>query len=86
VSESEFQRAQVGMKSRLVMQGESTNARAYAIASDQYIYGQPRTLDVRIDEIDKVTLDQLNSFVHDHPPGEMTVVTLGPEPLSTDSL
>lgn len=82
VEADEFERAMIGMKSSLVMQGESTTARANAIAVDQYIYGRPRTLDERIDQVDAVTLDQLNSFVQDCPPGRMTVVTIGPEPLN----
>ena len=82
VEADEFERAMIGMKSSLVMQGESTTARANSIAVDQYIYGRPRTLDERIDQVDAVTLDQLNSFVRDCPPGPMTVVTIGPEPLN----
>ena len=84
VDADEFQRALVGMKSALVMQGESTSARAGAISVDQYIYGRPRSLDERIDQVNAVTLAQLNAFVRDHPPGEMTVVTIGPEPLKAD--
>ena len=82
VTAAEFERAIVGLKSGLVMQGESTSARANAIAVDQYIYGSPRTLAERIDQVDAVTLDQLNAFLRDHPPGEMTIVTVGPEPLT----
>jgi len=85
VEADEFQRAIIGMKSSLVMQGESTAARANAVAIDQYIYGRPRTLDERIEQVDAVTLDQLNTFVRDFPPGEMTVVTIGPEALKVDT-
>ncbi|MEM1107818.1 MAG: pitrilysin family protein [Planctomycetota bacterium] len=81
INESEFQRAIVGMKSSLVMQGESTSARAASIASDVYVFGQPRSLEEAAAEVDAVTLDRLNAYVADHPPGEMTLVTLGPEAL-----
>ncbi len=81
VDESEFQRAIVGMKSRLVMQGESTGARSSAIAGDQYIYGHPRTLDQLAARVDAITLDQLNGFVRANTPGHMTLVTLGPDRL-----
>ena len=81
VTQDEFDRAIVGMKSRLVMQGESTSARAAAIATDQYLYGRPKTLDEHAAEVDAVTLDRVNSFVADHRPKRMTVTTLGPEPL-----
>jgi predicted Zn-dependent peptidase len=77
----EFDRAVVGMKSRLVMQGESTTARAGAIAEDQYMRGRPRTLEEVAAEVDAVTLERLNGFLESNPPGEMTVVTIGPEAL-----
>ena len=77
----EFQRAIVGIKSRLVMQGESTGARANAIASDQYMYGRPRTLEERARQVEAVTIDRLNEYVKANPPGPMTVVTIGPQKL-----
>lgn len=82
VDEGEFRRAVVGMKSRLVMEGESTGARASSIASDQYLYGRPRTLAEDAAEVDALTLDALNDFVKRSPAGQMTVVTLGPEALT----
>lgn len=82
VQPDEFQRAIVGMKSRLVMQGESTGARAHAIAGDQYLFGRPRSLDELARRVDSITLEGLNEFVRAHPPGPMTVVTIGPAPLA----
>jgi predicted Zn-dependent peptidase len=80
-TESEFQRAVVGMKSRVVMQGESTGARAGAIADDLHARGRARTLDEIAGEIDGLTLDRLNKFLADHPPGDVTLVTIGPSAL-----
>jgi len=84
ITESEFARAIVGMKSRLVMQGESTSARAGAIAFDQYTFGKPRTLDELTAKVDAITLDDLNAYVKANRPDAMSVVTIGPEPLKTD--
>ncbi len=81
VNEAEFGRALVGMKSGLVMQGESTRARANAIVHDQINYGRPRTLEELAALVDSVTLEKLNVFVAEHKPGELTVVTIGPEAL-----
>lgn len=81
VDESEFRRAIVGMKSRLVMQGESTGARAGAIAGDQIVLGRPRTLEELATRVTGVTLDRLNRFLRSNPPGQMTTVTIGPAPL-----
>ena len=82
-SDDEFDRALIGMKSRLVMQGESTSARAAAIAHDQYVFGRPRTLDERRAEVDAVTAEALRTFVREVVPGEVTVVTVGEQPLNT---
>ncbi len=82
VDQNEFDRAIVGMKSRLVMQGESTEARAAAIATDYVTLGRPRTLEERAAEVDAVTLDALNAFVQSHRPDAMTIVTLGQQPLT----
>jgi predicted Zn-dependent peptidase len=81
VDESEFRRAIVGMKSRLVMQGESTGARAGAIAGDQVVMGRPRTLEELTERVSAVTFERLNAFLKKNPPGAMTTVTIGPSPL-----
>ena len=81
IDESEFQRAMVGMKSNLVMQGESTGARASSIATDQFILGKPRTLDELAERVDSVTHEALNHYLAANPPGDMTITTIGPEAL-----
>jgi predicted Zn-dependent peptidase len=81
VSDAELQRALVGMKSRLVMQGESSGARASSIATDHLVYGKPRSLQEAAEEVDAVTLERVNTFLQTHVAQAMTVVTLGPEPL-----
>lgn len=81
VEKDEHERAVVGMKSRLVMQGESTSARAHAIAADQYLYGRPRSLEELAAKVDAVTFDRLNAYIREHPPGPMTITTIGPEKL-----
>ncbi|MGB0768256.1 MAG: M16 family metallopeptidase [Phycisphaeraceae bacterium] len=82
VDASELQRALVGMKARLVMQGESSGARAGAIAADLYVHGRPRTLDELADRVDAVTLDDVNRFVAERRVAEITAVTIGPERLN----
>ena len=76
-----FQRAVVGLKSRLVMQGESTAARAGALATDQSLLDRARSLDEAAAEIDAVTLKGLNAFLADHRPEALTTLTIGPTPL-----
>ena len=82
VEAGELQRAMVGMKARLVMQGESTGARAGAIAADLYVHGRPRTLDELADKVDSVTLEDVNRFVAENLIRDITAVTIGPERLN----
>lgn len=77
VSGDEFQRARTGLKSRLVMQGESTPARAAALASDYDRLGRSRSLDEVARAIDEITLDALNAYVEEREIGEWTLVTVG---------
>ncbi|MEM1212194.1 MAG: pitrilysin family protein [Planctomycetota bacterium] len=86
VTEAEFDRARVGLKSGLVMQGESTGARAAAIAGDVYTFGAPRTLASRAAELDGVSLEAVNGYVASHRLGALTVMTVGPEELTVPTL
>lgn len=63
VDQGEFRRTVIGMKSRLVMQGESTAARAAALGSDWYRLGRCRSLGELSAEVDAVTLDALNDWI-----------------------
>jgi predicted Zn-dependent peptidase len=81
-ADDEFARAVVGMKSRIVMQGESTPARASALASDQFRIGRPRSLEERLAAVDAVTADDLRRYVANREPGVFTLATIGPRPLT----
>lgn len=59
----EFQRAIVGYKSRLVMSGESTAARAASAAGDFYRLGRVRSLGELAAEVDRITLASLNGAI-----------------------
>ncbi|MDB5294821.1 MAG: Zinc-dependent peptidase [Phycisphaerales bacterium] len=81
VTAAELQRAKTGLKAATVMQGESTSARAGAIAHDYFIRGRIRTLEEITGAIDAVTVDHVNAYLKANPPGPFTVVTVGPKPL-----
>jgi len=85
VSEEELTRAKTGLKSRLIFSGESTSARAGAIAADQINLGRPRTLDEIIDQVNAVGLDELNSYLSRRAIGVPTIQTLGPDELTPPS-
>jgi predicted Zn-dependent peptidase len=82
VTENEFARAIVGMKSRLVMSGESTSARAASLARDYRKIGRARSLEELSAEVDAITLDALNDYLARRSLGMTTTVTIGPEPIA----
>ena len=55
VEPDEFARAVIGLKSHLIMQGESTSARATAIGSDHFRIRQARTLEQIARAVDAAT-------------------------------
>lgn len=77
----ELERAKIGLKAAVIMQGESTSARAGALAGDYFALGRIRTLDEISAAIDAVTLEQVNSHLAGQPAGPFTVVVLGPNEL-----
>ncbi|MBL8746444.1 MAG: insulinase family protein [Phycisphaerae bacterium] len=81
ITPEEFQRAVIGMKSKLVMSGESSAARANALARDWWKLRRPRTLEELTRTIDAVTLDQVNAHLAQRTHGEITIATIGPGPL-----
>ena len=82
VTEGEFQRAIVGMKSRLVMSGESSNARASALARDYHKVGRGRSLEELAAQVDGVTLKKVSEYLARRSLGTTTTVTVGPRALT----
>ncbi|MFM9957604.1 MAG: M16 family metallopeptidase [Phycisphaerales bacterium] len=82
VTGDELQRALVGLKSKLVMSGESSNARAGALARDQHRLGRGRSLEELASQYDRVTLDRLNAYLGSRQLGTMTLATIGPTALT----
>jgi predicted Zn-dependent peptidase len=81
ITPAELQRAKVGLKASTIMQGESTSARAGAIAHDYFMRGRIRTLDEIKAAIDAVSLDHVNAYLKQNRPGPFTIVTVGPREL-----
>lgn len=81
ITQSELDRAKIGLKSRVVMSGESTSNRAMSIARDIHRLGKPRSLEQIIEEIDRVTLGELNEYCASRELGELTGCTIGPAPV-----
>lgn len=81
VNQDELNIAKVGLKSSLIMSGESTSARAGSIASDYYLLGRVRTFEEIKEKIEGVTLDRLNNFLASNKFNNFTVCTIGPNEL-----
>ncbi|MBC8106100.1 MAG: insulinase family protein [Anaerolineae bacterium] len=82
VTQSELDRAKIGLKASTIMSGESTSGRAGAIAHDYFMRGRIRTLDEIKQAIDGVTLDQVNAYLKANKAGPFTIVIVGPKELT----
>jgi len=81
VTDEEVERARIGLLSGLIMQEESSRARAAAIARDQFVLGRVRPLEEVMDAVNKVTPASIAAFFEARQPRDFTVVTLGPREL-----
>jgi len=86
VTEAELTKAKTQLKSALVMQGESTGARAGAIASDWYHLGRLRSLTETSQAVDAVTVDDVKAHLQQWPARDFVMLVIGPEPLDTSCL
>ncbi|MBX7104337.1 MAG: insulinase family protein [Gemmataceae bacterium] len=81
IEADEVDRVKAGLKSSLIMQEESTGARAASIASDWYYLNRVRTFDEIQSAIDGLTPDSIIGHLKRYPAKDFTMVTLGREPL-----
>lgn len=81
IQQDELDRLKAHMKSSLIMAQESSAARSGAIARDWYHLGRVRTLEEIGEIVDSLSPATINAYLADHPPGDFTVVTLGPNSL-----
>lgn len=79
ITQEEFDRTIQRMKSRTVMHGESTAQRAAALWGDQFALGKTRSLADRLEEIDAITLNNVNDWLSNREIGEITFVAVGPK-------
>lgn len=78
----EFDRIICGLKTRTMMQGESTSARALAMTLDFFRRGAPRTLGQMAQEIEQLTHEQVQQTIRTRMGGDwrhtMARVSVGP--------
>ena len=81
ITEDEIQRAKVGLKSSLIMESESSIARAGGIGSDYYMLGRVRSLEEIKNKIEELTPQSVTKFLKENPFEDYTTVTIGPNGL-----
>ena len=82
----EIERVRAGLKTSLIMQQESTSARAASMGVDWFYLQRVRRIDEVQGSIDSLTPKAVLDYLEKYPPNELTVVTLGPEPLKVSGL
>src|SRR5207253_894577 len=82
VTGEEVERVRAGLKSSVIMQEESTSARAGALASDWYYLGRVRPLEEIQEAIDALSPRSILHHVRKHAPRDFTIVKLGPKALT----
>lgn len=78
----ELDRAKVGLRASLIMQGEASTARAAAAARDMYYLGRVRTLAEIEAAINAITVDDVVAFAQRYQPHDFCITTLGPKELT----
>jgi len=86
VTQEELTRARTQLKSSLIMQGESTAARAGALVGDWYHLRRVRSLRELSEEIDAVSADDVAAYLREYPAEDFTVLVIGPEPVDVSSV
>jgi predicted Zn-dependent peptidase len=81
IGDDELDRCKARAKSALVMQQESTSSRAGAIARDWFHLGRVVTLDEIHARIDDLTVRRMLDYLAEHPPCDLTILTMGRERL-----
>lgn len=82
VSGDELDRVKAALKTTLVMQQESTAARAGSMAGDWFHLGRVRPVEEVRAAVDGLTVDAVSDHARRFPADKLTVVTLGPDPLT----
>ncbi len=81
IEDEELDRVKVGLKAALIMRQESTSARAGGLTHDWYYLGRIRPLEELQAKIDALTVKGILGYLERCPVREVTLVTLGPDPL-----
>ncbi len=82
VTEDELRRCKARAKSSLIMQQESTGARASSIARDWFHLKKINTLEDIHTQVDQLTIKDIMEYVERYPAEDFTILTIGEQPLN----
>jgi predicted Zn-dependent peptidase len=81
ITPEELARLKARIKSSLIMQQESTSARAGSLTRDWYHLHRVRPVEEVAAKVDALTAEAINGYLAENPPKDFTYMTLGQEPL-----
>jgi len=81
IDADELERVKARVAAGLVMQQESTTARVGSMARHWYHLGRLRTIEEDLARYDRLDVRALEDWLASRPPRDLSVVSLGPEPL-----
>lgn len=84
LSEEELERAKTGIVSETTTSGASVQQRANDLMVDHFHLGQAVPAEVKLDEVRRVTVNDIRRYLLEHPRDRLSVVTVGPEPLGKE--
>lgn len=86
IEASELQRLKARVKSALIMQQESSAARAMSMAGDWYHRGELLSLETVSALIEGLSVESINKYLAQHPPQHFSVATVGSRRLEVNQL
>jgi predicted Zn-dependent peptidase len=84
IEADELDRLKARIKSSLIMQQESSAARAGAMAADWYHLGRVMSMAELAGIIDRLSCESINRYLAQNPPRDFTIVTLGDKELEVN--
>ena len=84
IDDDELDRAITGLVASQETRGDATRARCSEVASDLFFFGRPVSPDEKLAKIRSVTRARIMDYLDKYPRDRLSVVTLGPRPLTDD--
>ncbi len=82
LEQDELDRAITGIVANQETRGDATRSRCSELANDLFFFGKPIPVEEKLAKVSAVTIDRIKAYLVDHPRNRLSVVTLGPRPLT----